>query len=283
MMERSMRVAGCALVCVLAATLAASCASSDYSTIDASASGGDGGGPGPDGGPAMSDAPPGVEVCDGMDNDGDQFVDEGTAEELCGAPANGTPACRGLGGCAIDACTAGYLDLDGLFSTGCECGQEAGEAGPIACDQGIDLGPLADTNSAIEIVGNLAPAGDEDWYRFLAVDTPDTTCDAFHVRVLFLENPGDEFEVDVFRGGCAGTQICESTTDMQWFTNHQVPGSPPTGQCPCTDPAVEGNITTNQCLDDGAEFAVRVRRTAGAPVSCNSYRIELSNGRYPPP
>jgi hypothetical protein len=77
----------------------------------------DGGGGGGDA--ATHDAPSGpdgmtaMEVCNGIDDDGDQFVDEGTPEELCGTVMNGTPKCNGLAGCSIDACGPGFFNVDG--------------------------------------------------------------------------------------------------------------------------------------------------------------------------
>jgi hypothetical protein len=223
------------------------------------------------------DAVPGVEVCDGRDNDMDQFVDEGAAEDLCGVIANGIPKCNGLGGCAIESCGAGFVDVDGLFSTGCECGQEAGEAGSLVCEEGIDLGDLPDSNSELQITGTLAPAADVDYYRFRAVDTPDSTCDTFHARVLFLENPGAQYAFSLWRGGCAGTQLCDGSLDAQWYTNF---ASGMTGQCPCGG---AGSPTVNECQDDGAEFVVMVKRLDGLPVTCDAYKLEISNGKYSAP
>ncbi len=220
-----------------------------------------------------ADARPGDEICDGEANDGDRFVDEG-AGDLCGPIMNGTGACNGALGCSIGNCTEGYYDLDGDFGTGCECGVEPGEDKLTACEDAIDLGSFADTDTGIELVGNLVPEGDVDLYRFVAVDTADTVCDNFHVRAQFLENPGEAYIVDVWKDGCAGTQICDGSTDMQWYTNFSAGGL---GECPC------GPADINHCDDDTSEFVVRVRRADGAPVTCDSYRLEISNGRYAAP
>src|SRR5688572_23425031 len=81
--------------------------------------GGTGGGDGgQDAAPPGPDASPGLEVCDGVDNDADQFVDEGSDEALCGTVANGLPRCNGIGGCQIETCETGFADVDNLFNTG---------------------------------------------------------------------------------------------------------------------------------------------------------------------
>ncbi len=230
--------------------------------------------------PTSIDATPGKEVCNGQDDNHNQFVDEGTPEELCGVVANGTPICHGAAGCGIAMCNAGYVDLDMMFSTGCECMQGATENGSLNCDDGVDLGSIPDTNQAMNVVGNLTSGEDVDYYRFLAVDTPDTTCDQFHVRVQFLDNPSDQFQVDVMRGGCAGTGICSASTDVQWYTNFSMNGV--SGECPCA-PSPGNSNGVAVCTDDTSEFAVKVSRKPGFPITCENYTLEISNGKYPAP
>jgi hypothetical protein len=271
-------------VCFAALGAALGCASAGSGVNDAGA-GGDAA-PAIDAAPYFPDAEPGVEVCDGIDNDGDQFVDEGTPEEVCGGPvANGVPRCNGLGGCRIDACNEGWFDVDNLYNTGCECAQEPDEAaGGDECATAKDLGAFPDTNQAFDVLGNLVPADDVDWYRFDAVDTPDTTCDLFHARAQLLGDANDEFRIEVWRGGCEdGQKITETPcTDMRWYTNFNQAGSPPTGECPCTGPGAN-QTNVNRCNDNSATFYVKVSRVGGKPLSCNGYKVEISNGKYPAP
>jgi hypothetical protein len=229
---------------------------------------------------AAPDGPPPREICDGKDNDRDQFVDEGTPEELCGPTPNGTARCNGTKGCVVGMCTDNFFDLDKKFDNGCECGQEATENGSAVCTDAIDLGPISDQSGFLAATGVLPSEDDVDFYRFQAQDTPDSSCDSFHVRVLLAENPGDQFRIDVWRGGCAGTQLCMLGTQADWYVNYQVAGSPPVGQCPCA-PDGQPSATVNTCVDDGAEFVVRVSRKADARITCEGYRLELANGMHP--
>ncbi len=84
------------------------------------------------------------ELCDGLDNDCDTFVDEifdtdvdpfncGAACEVCAFP-NAIPNCVG-GVCGIAACDIGFVDADGDLGNGCE--YACTPTGPEVCD-GLD-------------------------------------------------------------------------------------------------------------------------------------------------
>ncbi len=72
----------------------------------------------------------GVEICDGVDNDCDTLIDEGfnlTSDvNNCGACNNVCTAANVLasqcttGNCGVVACTNGFANCDGVYSTGCE-------------------------------------------------------------------------------------------------------------------------------------------------------------------
>jgi hypothetical protein len=49
-----------------------------------------------------------------------------------------------------------------------------------------------------------------------------------------------------------------------------------TGQCPCWAGTPVDNVSP--CEDDSTTVQVRVRRRAGAPRTCGSYTIALTNG-----
>lgn len=87
---------------------------------------------------------PQVEVCDNLDNDCDATPDEdfdkladtnhcGGCNQVCD-PLNAIPTCN-MGSCEILTCLPGFVDLDGMVSTGCEYG--CTPSGPEVCD-GID-------------------------------------------------------------------------------------------------------------------------------------------------
>ncbi|GMV43047.1 MAG: hypothetical protein AMXMBFR64_47630 [Myxococcales bacterium] len=213
------------------------------------------------------------EKCNGYDDNCDALIDEGAPTALCGNVANGAPACNGS--CYVASCAQTWYNVDGLFYNGCECKQDSYEGGAAGCANAVNLGDVPDNGSTKTFSANVVPAGDEDWFRFTAVDSADTTCDAFDVRILFLSNPSNAFRFDVYRGGCAsGNVICAASTEHRWYTDFYTANL---GECPCAT-AAEPN--KHVCTNNGAVFYIRVYRVGGAAVTCDSYSIEVSNAKY---
>jgi len=215
--------------------------------------------------------------------------------------------CR-QGRCTITNCATGRHDLNGDVADGCECVDQNPETTGNQCSAAASLpggGSLSDAGSGSMTIltGNLAESGDEDWYTFTAVDSPDDTCDKFHVRVELTNNPSNEFAIQVFEGSCTQQQTaplpCGSgATLFLRRMDYWDGGVPPTGECPCrvakaycTGPSGEHGIQCggdkryatqdtiyNHCLDDTQVFYVRVYR-ALSPATCAAYELSISNGR----
>lgn len=228
------------------------------------------------------------EICNDRDDNCNGARDEGDPAQVCD---NGDqPGLCMSGACS---CPAGSYDFDRAI-LGCECVATPAVSDGVACTSPIDLGDFPDSGSTMVITGNAFPTGREVWYSFNAVDTPDTTCDNFHVRVRFTDtgNPAAAYDLAVFRGSC-DTVTCEepgvsTMTDYSWATDFApatVPGS--TGECPCSaanDSAlVPGNIAApgvNFCNDNTARYNVRIRRVSGAPDTCDGFGVEITNGVF---
>ncbi len=114
----------------------------------------------------------GRELCDGADNDCDELVDEGfdldTDTANCGRcgvdcnAANAEGVCA-AGVCSIEACAAGFVDLDGATANGCEypCagsddGVEVCNGRDDDCDGTIDEGVAPPPEAACADVGVCA-------------------------------------------------------------------------------------------------------------------------------
>jgi len=213
--------------------------------------------------------PGAVDICDGIDQDCNGAVDDAPAALLC-APGTGT--CM-MGHCA---CPPDHFDLDLLASNGCECAAMPGAGGAADCASAQDLGVVSDSGQMATVSGNALPLGREVWYRFHAVDTPDSSCDTFNVHVFFTSNPSSVFELTVFRGMCGAVECGDTGFAEYNFNTHLSMGSGTAaiGQCPCGT----GIVGVNNCTDESNDFFVRVRRKAGSAVTCDGYVLEVSNG-----
>ena len=231
-----------------------------------------------------------TDICNGKDDNCDGQIDNGSAVQLCGAVANGTPVCTG-GSCSIQSCSSNYYNIDNLFPNGCECQGTGGEpSAGESCTAPVDLGTLSDAgaNGVAKLQsGNITPAGDSDWFKFVATDTADTLCDNFYARVKFTANPSGQFAFEIYRDGCAtGNKICNESQDFDWRTDLNVATTTlgaVGGECPCEAGTAEGQMTDvkrHLCKDNSATFYVRVYRKSGFALTCDSYQFEVSNAKY---
>lgn len=184
-------------------------------------------------------------------------------------------------------CPDGRLDLDGVAETGCECAIDP-ETGPVGstCAMPITLGQLSDAGETTTASGNALPAGREVWYSLVARDAADTTCDNFHFRAQFTDNPDDAYRFEVRRGSCdvAGCNAdAMGSTDYSWATDFRASvAGRLAGQCPCSN-ASRPPSNVSACENDTATYYIRVWRREGVADACAPYVLELSNGVYDTP
>ncbi|MCO4760465.1 MAG: putative metal-binding motif-containing protein [Myxococcales bacterium] len=248
-----------------------------------------------------------LEICNNVDDDCNSTTDDGDAAKSCPKVAGVDSACN-AGKCTIATCPKGYFDVDGQYTNGCECladnmyGVEAS-----SCKAAKDIGAMPDGGSKHIVSGNVMPKEGGDWFKFHAKDNPDVNnCDSFHVRARFIKNPGNIFQLDLYRGSCAGAnQLCSNETDVSWtvafggkppFGVHTKPGKPmgkvvksptplPGGECKCSSKggaSGPGAPGMNQCVNNSATFWVHVHLAKGKAPVCVAYQVELSNGAYSP-
>lgn len=221
------------------------------------------------------------EICNLRDDNCNGAPDEGDPAQMCYDGMQ--PGICMAGTCA---CPPGTFDIEREV-LGCECAAAPAVTDGVACTSAIDVGDLPDTGAMMNLTGNALPNGREVWYSFNAVDTPDTTCDNFHVRVQLTVNPGSAYEMTVFRGGCDPAACAGPMTDFSWATDIAPAAVPGIGECPCSpldnNAMVVGNVGApglNFCSNNTSRFNVRVRRVAGVADSCDAFTLEISNGLY---
>jgi hypothetical protein len=113
---------------------------------------------------------PGWANCNGGLADGCE-VNTNTDVTRCGSCTNNCTASLppqtssakcSSGGCAVNTCNAGYYDMNGTWTDGCEC---ADDGVPNVCSSAVSLGTVGlDPATPLTKTGNLSPTGDVDWY-----------------------------------------------------------------------------------------------------------------------
>jgi len=225
------------------------------------------------------------ERCDGLDNDCDGQTDNGDDQALC-SPLTAnveiadcfSGACRVLN--PITDCADGFWDLDGLWATGCEfrLDEGPGNVWPNTCDTAMRLTAVRDHPAVgqASVTGNIAPAGDEDWFVIRAEDEmaademlAGDRCDNFDVRITLgqpgsPETPPGDLRMDVKVNTCTDTSC-----------NNDVLYTFSPGECICILDANHRPGTA--CTDNSRELFVRVWSPSGAPVP-ETYLLSITNG-----
>jgi hypothetical protein len=182
-----------------------------------------------------------------------------TASDCTPLPAHVMSASCTGGVCGVATCVAGYVNVDGTYSDGCECQDDVfGKSCSAVTSEGsVDLG------QTINITGLLPIAGEQNWFE---VTFPDYTAPTFHAKITLSTNPGSQFLFNVYDPSCADTALpCgdggNSTARTTWEMSETDTNSP---------------IDTFPTVGSGGVVYVEVYRASGAPT-CSSYVLTISD------
>lgn len=198
-------------------------------------------------------APAGSEQCNGIDDDCNGVVDDGNPATLCPPGTSVTSTTCASATCSISACAPDTFDVDGSYSSGCEC---ANTGGASTCASATSLGALGAPPSTVSRTGNIPAAGTSD--SFAVTVAPSPTTDTPQISV----NTG--FTLEVLNGSCAGAPLpCNGGGTATGIT-----------QLRMNSAAVGG---AGSCITSGSysTLFIRVQRSS-AGISCAPYTLTLS-------
>ena len=198
------------------------------------------------------------EACDTIDQDCDSVADNGDSAIMCPPTTQvATTNCSG-GDCYVATCNAGFFDVDGFYSTGCEC---VDDAYSNSCAGAVDVGDVAPGGST-SVTGTLPLSSDVDWIR---VSFPAGTGrpSAGTPTVSFSARPATNYYFDVYYN-CSAAAACGSgaatnRTDYS-FVDNQSSGA--------TAYSVNGTGWPE-------DLYIRVHRTGGA-ATCAQYSLSIT-------
>lgn len=208
-------------------------------------------------------SPVASETCDDwIDNDCDSLLD--CYDAACAAQCSTCTDGDGDGFFAVSLDCPGGDDCDdgdetlapGFDAGGCDCAK-LDTTPNDTCAAPKNLGVLIEGQSSVAS-NNLPSVGDVDWYRFSANDNSNDPggFDGFLVDFRFSSNPGSNFAMEVWQGGCPGIGTVVGDTDG-------------------------GQVVGTAGVDDTNTYYVKVYFIGGSQT-CEAYSLQLSNGVYQP-
>jgi hypothetical protein len=220
---------------------------------------------------------PAQEICNGVDDNCNGQIDEGTGDELCSfmgpTPVNSSWVCMD-GACSLGPCAQGWTAFPpGPLSNGCACAVNPGDSDGL-CDMAIAAGSVTSMGgSPLVITGTLSSATAVAVYSLTTTDVNETTTDSYDVSIAFTKpTTNTEFVMDVIRGDpCSDTPSGGATdiTSYDWCVNAT---SATAGLSVC------GPTAVHHCADESSDYFIRVYRAAGATPTCTSYEITITGG-----
>jgi hypothetical protein len=263
-------------IAVLALVAAAGCAHPTQGFVDDL---GDGRGDGGSGGKVDMNQG----ACKGKDLQNDP-MNCGSCGNVCMLKNVAKAGCAN-GMCTIGMCSPGFFDVNSMAKDGCECMKDAASTSATTMCQGaVPAGTVTDAMaSMITLTGNIVPAGESDWYQIVSTDTPDAdgACDPYDLKIGFTMdgNPMSQFRFDVVYDDCTTPASCSGmgeTPDGLTSYDFSAQGDVNGGECPCYN----GNTMPggHKCSDNSQTLRIRVYRVMSAPLTCDNYKILVSNG-----
>ncbi len=220
---------------------------------------------------------PGTEICDGLDNDCDNMVDEGNpgGGQMCmtgkpGICSAGTTNCSsGAVVCtqnqmpSAEICDGLDNDCDGTTDQNASKPDGMPNTCATAGNKVFNVAPGAFQ----DVTGYRDPSGDDYFIvNFTGVGGAGT---AYHPKFDLVANPGSQFQIRVYEGNTCntlhpcGSGAQPSTTVEMNYNTYQ-------NNCQAFGKCVDGISRVTQ-------WVVQVIRKNGPPTTCDAYTVRVSN------
>jgi hypothetical protein len=191
-----------------------------------------------------------IEACDTVDESCSGVADDGDPAVMCPPTTEAFVTACGGGDCLITECNPGFFDVDTVYSTGCECGDDAIGS---TCATALDLG-VFNAGDSTTVSGRLPVTSSEDWVR---VSFPASFgrpgAGAPHVELTAI--PDSSYKIEV-RSECSAAPSCSDATSFD-FVDDQSSGY---------------TINNTPWPED---LYIRILRTSTAP-QCTDWELTVS-------
>jgi hypothetical protein len=183
----------------------------------------------------------------------------------CVAEVSAT-TCSG-GNCTVQTCDAGYYDVDGLCSDGCECAASA-----VASCASPTVLSLSGLGTSAVATGNLIPTGTSDWYQ--ATFSGNTSA-SYHPLVTLSTNTNSEYMFDVL----SACPTSSGTSSVSLACGVET-GNSSTGVTTWEVMYASGVYFSSPYfipITPVGTILIHVYRAPGAAVDCTPYTLTVSN------
>ncbi len=212
-----------------------------------------------------------VETCDNKDNDCDGQTDELGSEGSCAAKPHVSNFKCVAGGCLINTCDSGYVDLNGNGGDGCEC-----QANPNGSSCGAATSYAVGNLGTVSATGVITTGGGEAWISFTF--PPSSAGQGYKPKVQLVD-PSGKYTMDSF-DTCGTPAVCgnsgDSSTNINLWEQGYTAGKSVGGDSFCGGGRAACTDQTGR--QTSPKFRVR-RKDPNAPVGCDMFTLTATHSQ----
>ena len=202
--------------------------------------------------------PGAFDSCDTVDQNCDGIPDNDDPAAMCPATYEvDTTNCSG-GDCYVATCNGGFYDVDGFYSSGCECPDDPYGG---SCGSSSDFGDV-NSGDTVTITGKLPVASDSDWLR-ISFPAGSGRPGGGTPTIIFTARPSSDYYFDVYYN-CSGTAAVCGSGSATNRTSYSF-----------TDDQSNASGYNSNGSGWPEDLYVRVHRTGGG-ITCADYQLQIT-------